>query len=111
MMIDYFIFRSYSQSDQYNSNLSVTELKPDGNDFSPIQQSQSAYFIVEPTNLAQTTSNTSSSSLSSGGPSIRITEFIENSSLNSEFSSTLDDDDIDMQSVASSDAGDKMDDD
>jgi hypothetical protein len=108
----FFIFRSYSQSDPYNSNLSVTELKPDGNDFSSIQQPQSAYFIVEPTNLVQTTSSTSSSSLSSGGPSIQITEFIENSLSNNEFTSTLDDDDdIDMQSVASSDTGDKMDDD
>jgi hypothetical protein len=51
------------------------------------------------------------SSLSSGGSSVRITEFIENPTINNEFTSTLDDDDIDMQSVASSDAGDKMDDD
>lgn len=40
--------RSFSQSDQYNSNLSVTELKADGNDYSSIPSSQSAYFIVEP---------------------------------------------------------------
>ncbi len=63
--------------------------------------------------LYQTTSSSSNSSLSSGGPSLRITEFIENPTSNTEFTSTLndDDDDIDMQSVASSDAGDKMDDD
>jgi hypothetical protein len=61
--------------------------------------------------LNQAASNTSSSSMSSGGPSIRITEFIEHPTSNDEFTSTLDDDDIDMQSVASSDTGDKMDDD
>jgi hypothetical protein len=49
--------------------------------------------------------------MSSGGPSIRITEFIEHPTSNDEFTSILDDDDIDMQSVASSDTGDKMDDD
>jgi hypothetical protein len=49
--------------------------------------------------------------MGSNGPSLRITEFDENSSLNNEFTNTLDDDDIDMQSIASSDAGDKMDDD
>jgi hypothetical protein len=107
--------RSFSQSDQYNTNLSVTELKLDGNDYLNNHQSQSAYFIVEPTttNLSQTTSSSSNSSLSSGGPSLRITEFIENPTSNTEFTSTLNDDydDIDMQSVASSDAGDKMDDD
>ncbi len=60
-------------------------------------------------------SSSSNSSLSSGGPSIRITEFIDNPTSTNEFTSTLndfdDDDDIDMQSVASSDTGDKMDDD
>ncbi len=62
--------------------------------------------------MSQTSSTTSSSSLSSNGPSIRITEFIDNPITNNEFTSTVDDDDdIDMQSVASSDTGDKMDDD
>lgn len=111
----------------------MTELKPDGKDYSSISSSQSAYFIVEPTtapyvilthnfyhtfesiifSLYNTSSSNSSSSLSTNGPSIRITEFNENSPLNSELSNTLDDDDddIDMQSVASSDTGDKMDDD
>lgn len=51
--------------------------------------------------------STSSSSLSSNGPSIRITEFIENPTLSGDDV----DDDIDMQSVSSSDTGDKMDDD
>jgi len=103
--------RSYSQSNQYNSNLSVTELKSDANDYSTSHQSQSAYFITEPHGITRTTSNTSGSSLSSGEPSVRITEFIENSTSNNEFTSTLDDDDVDMQSIASSDTGDKMDDD
>jgi len=105
--------RSYSQSNQYNSNLSVTELKPDAYDYSIMPHLQSAYFIVEPTAapLYQTSSNTSSSSLSSGGPSVRITEFVDNPVSNNDFTSTIDDDDIDMQSVASSDTGDKMDDD
>jgi hypothetical protein len=105
--------RSYSQSDQYNTSLSVTELKSDGNDHASIDQSQSAYFIVEPTgiSLSQAKSSSSGSSISLDGPSIQITEFIENATSNNEFTSTLDDDDIDMQSVATSDAGDKMDDD
>ncbi|CAF3782654.1 unnamed protein product [Adineta steineri] len=105
--------RSYSQSNQCNGSLSVTELKHNTNDQSSIHPSQSGYFVVEPTAtpLNQTLSNTSSSSLSSSGPSIRITEFLDNPSTNNEFTNTLDDDDIDMQSVASSDTGDKMDDD
>jgi hypothetical protein len=62
--------------------------------------------------LNQTQSTSSSSSLSSSAPSVRITELVDNSTLNNEFISTLDDDDdIDMQSVSSSDTGDKMDDD
>ena len=44
----------------------------------------------------------------SNGPSVRITEYIENPA---DLDSALDDDDIDMQSVASSDTGEKMDDD
>ncbi|CAF2372205.1 unnamed protein product [Rotaria sp. Silwood2] len=106
--------RSYSQSNQHNNSLLVTELKPDVDDFSTSHQSQSAYFIIEPTTtpLSQSLSNPSSSSLSSDGPSIRISEFVENSSSSNEFGNILDDDDdIDMQSVASSDTGDKMDDD
>lgn len=42
-------YRSFSQSNQYNSNFSVTELKPDGEDYSSVHHSQSPYFIVEPT--------------------------------------------------------------
>ncbi|CAF0849379.1 unnamed protein product [Rotaria sp. Silwood1] len=105
--------RSYSQSNQSNNSLLVTELKPDVDDFSTIHQSQSAYFIVEPTAtpLSQALSNPSSSSLSSDGPSIRISELVENSTSSNEFANGLDDDDIDMQSIASSDTGDKMDDD
>ncbi|CAF1393191.1 unnamed protein product [Rotaria magnacalcarata] len=106
--------RSYSQSDQQNSSLSVTELRPGMDDFSTITQSQSPYFIVEPSsNALSESSNLSSSSLSSDGPSIRISEVAFNPPSNSELSSVIDDDvddDIDMQSVASSDTGDKMDD-
>lgn len=47
----------------------------------------------------------------SDGLSLRISEIVENPTPNNEFSSAADDDDIDMQSVASSDTGDKMDDD
>lgn len=42
-------YRSFSQADQANSNFSVTELKPDGEDYSSIHHSQSPYFIIEPT--------------------------------------------------------------
>ncbi|CAF1407645.1 unnamed protein product [Rotaria sordida] len=102
--------RSYSQSNQYNNSLLVTELKSDVDDYSTIHQSQSAYFIDEPTTtpISQALSN---SPLSSDGPSIQIAEVVENSTSSNEFSNVLDDDDIDMQSVASSDTGDKMDDD
>ncbi|UJR15732.1 hypothetical protein I4U23_002667 [Adineta vaga] len=106
--------RSYSQSNQSNSNLSVTELKSDVNDKTSVLQSQSPYFIVEPTvtPLCHTSSSTSSSSLSTSDLSVRITEFVENpTTTTNEFGNTLEDDDIDMQSVASSDTGDKMDDD
>ncbi|CAF3658603.1 unnamed protein product [Rotaria socialis] len=106
--------RSYSQSNQQNSSLSVTELRPGVDDFSTIAQSQSPYFIVEPSSNALSESpNLSSSSLLSDGPSIRISEVADNPPSNNELSSVIDDnvdDDIDMQSVASSDTGDKMDD-
>lgn len=49
MIIRVFVFRSFSQSDEYNSNLSVTELKPDGHEFLSVHSSGSPYFIVEPT--------------------------------------------------------------
>ena len=64
--------------------------------------------------MIHTASNGSSSSLSSGGPSVRITELLDNPTDTVEFTSSFnddDDDDIDMQSVTSSDTGDKMDDD
>ncbi|CAF0906134.1 unnamed protein product [Adineta ricciae] len=105
--------RSYSQSNQSNSNLSVTEVKHDGNEQSSTSQPPSAYFIVEPivTPSCQTSSSTSSSSLSTNDLSVRITEFVENPTAPIEFTSATEDDDVDMQSIASSDTGDRMDDD
>ena len=49
LLFIFYFYRSFSQSDQYNSNFSVTELKPDGEDYSSVHHSQSPYFIVEPT--------------------------------------------------------------
>lgn len=68
-------------------------------------------FFLLLSSLCQTSSSTSSSSLSTGDLSVRITEFVENPTAPIEFNSTIEDDDVDMQSVASSDTGDKMDDD
>ena len=61
--------------------------------------------------LSQPLSNTSNPSSSSNTSSVRISELVEGSTTDNEFSTALDDDDIDMQSIASSDTGDKMDDD
>ena len=69
------------------------------------------FLFVFLSSSCQTSSSTSSSSLSTNDLSVRISEFVENPTAPIEFTSTTEDDDVDMQSIASSDTGDRMDDD
>ena len=43
------VCRRFSQSNQYNNSLLVTEVKPDGDEYLSAANIQSSYFIVEPT--------------------------------------------------------------
>lgn len=103
--------RSFSQCAQYHGNLLVTELNNDSKDDLSIRSNPSSYFIVEPSTPSSMPSG-SSSSFATNGLSLRISEYNDEPIFKLGSTNSNDfDDDIDMQSVGSSDTGDKMDDD